>query len=252
MKDFIQHKLRTLLEVATNRDVDIDIPPIIRFGGPSHGYDSDEIYYMLTIAAKLAKQMPPETLSTSYGNGGYEYSLTQSRNGNFILRGKPTTKYFEPGDFKLSDSGKVLYLYTMACSEYSEESCNIIYNPMVDSKIKILVDPSMRTAITDFIKSGSGYDDEKGAEIQASKMSPDELDRLKKKEDLYKKRASQEKGYYGDEDELRNKLNDLIIQRRELSPKDPKFKIFKNIEKDIRTKLDAIEKERRKRLSSNL
>ena len=252
MKDFIQHKLRTLLEVVTNRNVDIDIPPIIRFGGPTHGYDSDEMYYMLTIAAKLAKQMPPETLSTSYGNGGYEYSLTQSKSGNFILRGKSTTKYFEPGDFKLSDNGKVLYLYTMACSEYSEDSCVITYNPMVDSKIKILVDPSMRTAITDFMKSGSGYDDEKGAEIQATKMSPDELERLKRKEDLYSKRASQEKGYSGSEDELRSKLTDLITQRRKISPRDPNFKTIKNIEKDIRRQLDAIEKERRKRLSSNL
>jgi hypothetical protein len=252
MKDFIQNKLRILLEVVTNRDSDVDIPSIIRYGGPSHGYDSDEMYYMMTVAANLAKQMPPETLSTSYGNGGYEYTLTQTRNGNFILRGKPTTRYFEPGDFKLSDSGKVLYLYTMACSQYSDESCTIIYNPMVDAKIKILVDPSMRTAITDFIKDGSGYDDEKGAEIQAAKMSPDELDKLKKKEDLYAKRASQEKGYSGDEDELRSKLNDLMIQRRKISPRDPEFKTIRNIEKDIRQQLADIEKERRKRLSSNL
>jgi hypothetical protein len=207
---------------------------------------------MITVAAKLAKQMPPETLSTSYGNGGYEYTLTQTRNGNFILRGKPTTRYFEPGDFKLSDSGKVLYLYTMSCSQYSDESCTIIYNPMVDAKIKILVDPSMRTAITDFIKDCSGYDDEKGAEIQATKMTPDELEKLKSKEDLYAKRASKEKGYSGDEDELRSKLNDLMTQRRKISPRDPEFKTIRNIEKDIRQQLADIEKERRKRLSSNL
>ncbi len=252
MKDFIQYKLRVLLEVVTNRDINIDIPPIIRYGGPSHGYETEDMYYMLTIASKLAKEMPPETLSTSYGNGGYEYSLSQTTNGNFILRGKPTTKYFEPGDFKLSDNGKVLYLYTMACSQYSEKSCIITYNPMVDAKIKILVDPSMRAAITDFIKDGSGYDDEKGAEIQAKKMSPDEIDKLKRKEDLYTKRASQAKGYSSDEDELRSKLNDLMTQRRKLSPKDPNFRTIKNIEKDIRRQLDSIEKERRKRLSSNI
>jgi hypothetical protein len=252
MKDFIKNKLRILLEVVNNRDSDLEIPPILKYGEPSYGYDTDEMYYMMTVAAQLAKQMPTETLSTSYGNGGYEYSLTQLRNGNFILRGKPTTRYFEPGDFKLSDNGKTLYLYCMGCSKDSDEECTTIYNPMVDAKVKILIDPTMRTAITDFIKDSSGYDDEKGSEIQSQKMSPNEIDKLNAKEDLYSKRSAREIKYPKDENQLRDELKDLMNLRRKLSPKDENFKTIKNLEKEIRTQLEVIEKERRKRFSSNI
>ena len=94
MKDFIHNKLRILLEDVSNRDSDLNIPPIIKYSGPSSGYKGDMIYFMLNSATELANQMPPKVLSTSYGNGGYEYMLSQSSSGNFIFRGKPTTKYF--------------------------------------------------------------------------------------------------------------------------------------------------------------
>jgi hypothetical protein len=251
MRDFIQNKLRLLFEMVSDRDSDLDIPPIIKYGGPSHGYEAEDIFFMLNVANNLANQMPPETLATTYGNGGYEYMLSQTSSGNFIFRGKPTTKYFEPGDFKLSDSGKVLYMYTMGCSKYSETPCTTIYNPMVDSKIKILVDPSMKQAIMDFVKGGSGYLDDKGEEIRAAKMSSDELEKLANKEDLYTKRSLQSKNYDTDELEIRNKLNDLKLAR--LKSKDQtEIKKIRGIEGQLTVQLRAIEKEKNKRRSSNI
>jgi hypothetical protein len=250
MKDLIQNKLRLLFEVVSDRDSDLNIPPIIKYGGPSHGYKAEDIFFMLNVANNLANQMSPETLATTYGNGGYEYMLSQTSSGDFIFRGKPTTKYFEPGDFKLSDNGKTLYLYTMACSKYSDTPCTTMYNPMVDSKIKVLVDPSMKQAIIDFVKGGSGYLDDKGAEIQASKMSPDQLEKLAGKKDLYAKRGAQEKGYFGDEEKLRKQLNDLVIARRNATSMEEKKKI-RNQELELKNALADIEKERRNRLSTN-
>lgn len=251
MKDLIQNKLRLLFEVVSDRDSDLNIPPIIKYGGPSHGYEAEDIFFMLTVANNLANQMPSETLATTYGNGGYEYMLSQTSSGNFIFRGKPTTKYFEPGDFKLSDSGKVLYMYTMGCSKYSETPCTTIYNPMVDSKIKILVDPIMKQTIIDFVKGSSGYLDDKGSEIQAAKMTPDELEKLAGKEGLYTKRAQQSKTYDNDELEIRNKLNDLKLAR--LKSKDQtEIKKIRGIEGQLMVQLRAIEKEKNKRRSSNI
>jgi hypothetical protein len=251
MKDFIQNKVRILLEVASERDSDLDIPSIIKYGGPSHGYEGEDILYMLNIATNLANQMPTETISTTYGNGGYEYMLSQTSSGNFIFRGKPTTKYFEPGDFKLSDNGKTLYMYTMACSKYSDTPCTTIYNPMVDSKIKVLVDPSMKQAIIDFVKGGSSYLDDKGAEIQATKMSSDELERLASKEELYTKRGQQQKSFDDTELEIREKLNDLKLAR--LNSKDQsEVKKIRGIEGQLMVQLKAIEKEKNKRRSSNI
>lgn len=251
MKDLIQNKLRLLFEVVSDRDSDLNIPPIIKYGGPSHGYEAEDIFFMLNVANNLANQMPAETLATTYGNGGYEYMLSQTSSGNFIFRGKPTTKYFEPGDFKLSDSGKVLYMYTMGCSKYSETPCTTIYNPMVDSKIKILVDPSMKQAIMDFVKGGAGYLDDKGEEIRQTKMTPDELEKLAGKEGLYAKRAQQSKTYDNDELEIRNKLNDLKLFR--LKSKDQtEIKKIRGIEGQLMVQLRAIEKEKNKRRSSNI
>jgi hypothetical protein len=251
MKDLIQNRLRLLFESVFDRDSDLNIPPIIKYGGPSHGYKAEDIYYMLNVANSLTNKMPPETLATTYGNGGYEYMLSQTSSGDFIFRGKPTTKYFEPGDFKLSNNGKTLYLYTMACSKYSDTPCTTIYNPMVDSKIKVLVDPSMKQAIIDFVKGGSGYLDDKGEEIRATKMSPDELEKLAGKEDLYTKRAQLGKSYDTDELEIRNKLNDLKSAR--LKSKDQsEIKKIRGIEGQLIVQLRAIEKEKNKRRSSNL
>lgn len=251
MKDFIQNKLRVLLESVSNRDSDLDIPAIIKYGGPSHGYQADDISEMLDVASDLATKMPSETLAMSYGNGGYEYMLAQTNSGNFIFRGKPTTKHFEPGDYKYSDSGKILYMYTMGCSKYSDTPCTTIYNPMVDAKIKVLNDPSMKQAIMDFVKGSSGYLDDKGAEIQADKMTPDELEKLAGKENLYAKRAQQGKGFDDEELELRNKLNDLKMARLK-STDQAEIKMIRRIEGQLMVQLKAIEKEKNKRRSSNI
>jgi len=250
MKDLIQNKLKLLAESVSDRDSDLTIPPIIKYGGPSHGYKVDDILYMLNVANNLANQMPSETLATTYGNGGYEYILSQTSDGNFIFRGKPTTKYFEPGDFKKSDNGKSLYMYTMACSKYSDTPCTTIYNPMVDSKIKILVDPSMKQVIIDFAKGGSGYLDDKGEEIRQTKMTPDEIDTLKRKEDIYTSRNAQGKSYDNDETEIRKKLNDLKLARLKTEDQTEKKKI-RAIEGQLMVQLRAIEKEKNKRRSSN-
>jgi hypothetical protein len=249
MKDFIQNTLRVLLEAVS--DAELNIPDIIKFRGPSHGYKSEEILFMLNVANNLANKMSSETLATSYGNGGYEYMLSQTSGDKFIFIGKPTTKYFEPGDFKLSDNGKTLYLYTMACSKYSDIPCTTIYNPMVDSKIKILVDPSMKQAILDFVKGSSGYLDDKGEEIQSAKMTPDELGKLADKEDLYAKRKQQGKSYDTDELEIRNKLNDLKLAR--LKSKDQvEIKKIRGLEGQLMVQLKDIVKEKNKIRNSNI
>ena len=50
MRDFIQNKLRLLFEMVSDRDSDLDIPPIIKYGGPSHGYEAEDIFFMLNVA----------------------------------------------------------------------------------------------------------------------------------------------------------------------------------------------------------
>ena len=241
MKDFIQNKLRVLLEAVS--DTSLNIPDIIKFRGPSHGYKPEEMLFMLNVANDLGNKMPAETLATTYGNGGYEYMLSQTSSDKFIFIGKPTTKYFEPGDFKLSN--------TMGCSKYSDTPCTTIYNPMVDSKIKILVDPSMKQAIVDFVKGSSGYLDDKGEEIQAAKMTPDELGKLADKEDLYAKRIQQGKSYDTDELEIRNKLNDLKLGR--LKSKDQmEIKKIRGIEGQLMSQLKDIVKEKNKIRNSNI
>jgi hypothetical protein len=250
MKDLIKNKLRLLKESVSNRDSDLDIDPIIKYGGPIHGYESENILYMLNVANNLANQMPSETLSVLYGNGGYEYSLSKLNSGNFTFRGKPTTRHFEPGDYKLSDNGKTLYMYTMGCSKYSDTPCTTIYNPMVDSKIKILVDPSMKQSIIDFVKGNSGYLDDKGEEIRKAKMTPDAIAALPGKEDYQAKKLSHEKRYSNDESELRNKLNDLKLARLKSTDR-AEIKKIRGIEGQLMVQLKAIEKERNKIRSSN-
>jgi len=253
MKDFIQNRLRVLLEVVTNRDSDLDIPSILKFG-PSYVYDSKKMLYMISIAKQLSGKMPNDVLQTNYGNGAYTFKLTETKSGYFTFVGVPTTKHFSPGEYKEAQNGKSIYLYTMACSKYPEgenESCTTIYNPNVDAKIKILTDPELKRVIMDFINKSLGYLDDKGAEIQASKMSPDQLAKLAGKEDLYAKRGLQSKSYDTDELEIRNKLNDLKLAR--LKSKDQtEIKKIRCIEGQLMVQLRAIEKEKNKRRSSNI
>jgi hypothetical protein len=257
MKDFIQYKLRILLEVVTDRDSNLNIPEIIRYGN-SYIYTLEKFKNMIKVAQALAKNIPEEQLSVDYGNGGYEYMLSQTMEGDFIFRGKQTTKYFEPGSYKESQGGKTLYLYTKACSEYSdnEVKCKITYNPSVDAKIKILNDEVLTGVIERFIGDSLGYLDDKGEEIRKAKMTPDQLAKSDDKVELYRKKSTNPKGYFGNEQEIRNELSDLVRQRRELTRDEEgyetKLKTFKNTERDLRTKLANIESERRNRLSKNL
>ena len=282
MRDFIQNRLRVLLEgvedVKTiNRpetpSTDVDIPRLgisipysIRFKNDMKGFTSDEIKDMIEDAEMLADKIKnaPQIddkvsndmlLNHDYGSdgSGYEYSLYKRKDGNFNLVGKPTTKNFQPGDYNLygGTAGKILYMYTKACSKDSETPCKTIYNPMVDAKIKLLSDPVVSDAIKSFIDDELGYIDDKGAEIRVSKMSPEELAKLASKEDLYAKRGAQSKGYDTDELEIRKKLNDLKLAR--LNSKDQvEIKKIRGIESQLMVQLKAIEKERNKRRSSNI
>ncbi len=253
MKDFIQNRLRVLLEAVTNRDSDLDIPSILKFG-PSYVYDSKKMLYMISIAKQLSGKMPNDVLQTNYGNGAYTFKLTETKSGYFTFYGVPTTKHFDAGNFKESQGGKSIYLYTMACSKYPEgetESCTTVYNPAVDAKIKILTDPVLGQKIMDFINKSLGYLDDKGEEIRQAKMTPDEIVKLAGKEDLYTKRASQTVSYDEDEGDILNKLNDLKIARLQSTSNEEKKKI-RGIEKQLNDKLLVIRKEKNKRRSSNL
>lgn len=240
MKDFIKHKLRILLEVVTYIDSSLNIPDIIKYGN-SYTYTLDKFKDMIDVAQKLAKNIPDEQLSVDYGNGGYEYMLSQTREGDFIFRGKETTKYFEPGTYKESQGGKTLYLYTKACSGYSDDEvkCKIIYNPSVDAKIKILNDSVLVNVIEKFIGDNLGYLDDKGEEIRQAKMTPDQINKLKNKVDLYNLRNKQIKTIDSKEIELRKKLNDLKLAR--LSTRDQiKIKQIRNMEAPLISQLKQI------------
>lgn len=237
MKDFIKHKLRILLEVVTYRDSSLNIPDIIKYGN-SYTYTLDKFKDMIDSAQKLAKNIPDEQLSVDYGNGGYEYMLYQTREGDFIFRGKETTKYFEPGSYKESQGGKTLYLYTKACSGYSDDEvkCKIIYNPSVDAKIKILNDSVLVNVIEKFIDDNLGYLDGKGEEIRQAKMTPDQINKLKNKVYLYNLRNKQIKTIDSKEIELRKELNDLKLAR--LSTRDQiKIKQIRNMEAPLISQL---------------
>jgi hypothetical protein len=281
MRDFIQNRLRVLLEgvedVKTiNRpetpSTDIDIPRLgvsipysIRFKNDMKGFTSDEIKDMIEDAEMLADKIKnaPQIddkvsndmlLNHDYGSdgSGYEYSLYKRKDGNFNLVGKPTTKNFQPGDYNLygGTAGKILYMYTKACSKDSETPCKTIYNPMVDAKIKLLSDPVVSDAIKSFIDDELGYIDDKGAEIQASKMSPDQLARLAGKKALYAKRAAQPKGYVGDEQELKARQSELVEKKYKGGGLTREEEVeLKNIKKIIQTDFEAPRNQRR---SSNI
>ena len=251
MKDFIQYKLRILLEVVTDRDSNLNIPEIIRYGN-SYIYTLEKFKDMIKVAQTLAKNIPEEQLSVDYGNGGYEYMLSQNMEGDFIFRGKQTTKYFEPGSYKESQGGKTLYLYTKACSEYSdnEVKCKITYNPSVDAKIKILNDSELIGVIERFIGDSLGYLDDKGEEIRKAKMTPDQLNNLANKEARYKKKAaSKEVGYFGNEENNRNRQSELTNKKYNMGglSKEEEREL-----KNIKLALKGADKDRNDRFSKNL
>ena len=256
MKDFIQNRLRVLLEgrLATHTR-----------SNPSGGVDNSDTtqsqyentLFKIEQAKKIYNNLPKEqqqALGTVYdGDGVYEIQL--SKNGD--LRGKENrliTKsqvgtYTDPNPNKR-------YFYVAANRgishpEYDDETrqgYTVGISPMADAVLKTRV--FMGDDIISFLKDSMGYLDDKGAEIQASKMSPDQLEKLAGKKDLYAKRGAQEKGYFGDEEKLRKQLNDLVIARRNATSMEEKKKI-RNQELELKNALADIEKERRNRLSTN-
>jgi len=258
MKDFIQNRLRVLLEgrLATHTRVSPS--------GPIDNSDTTQsqfenalfkIQQAKSVYNNLTREEQQQLGDVYTGDGLYEIQL--SKNGD--LRGKENRliSKAQVGTYNDPNPNK-RYFYIAANRgishpEYDDETrlgYSVGKSPMADALLKVRV--FMGDDIISFLKNNMGYLDDKGEEIRASKMSPEELAKLSGKEDLYAKKSKSEKGYFGDEQEIRDKLNDLTAQRRKLTPKDPQFKAIKNIERDLKQELAKIEKERRKRLSSNI
>jgi hypothetical protein len=256
MKDFIQNKLRVLLEgrLATHTRVSPS--------GPIDNSDTTQSQFENALfkiqQAKSAyndlTMEEQQQLGDVYtGDGLYEIQL--SKNGD--LRGKENRliSKAQVGTYNDPNPNK-RYFYVAANRgishpEYDDETrvgYTVGKSPMADAILKVRV--FMGDDIISFLKNNMGYLDDKGAEIQAAKMSPDELERLAGKEGLYAKRAQQSKGFDDEEVELRNKLNDLKMAR--LKSKDQsEIKKIRGIEGQLMVQLKAIEKERNKRRSSN-
>lgn len=293
MKDFIQNRLRVLLEATqdvnvinkpTSYEPKIDIPvkpglsvpASLTYSHEKSGLSADEMADMIDDAKKFAeyfkKSNPENGMALSHDSGvdgsGYEYKLYKRPDGKFNFIGKPTTKNFEAGEYNLygGTAGKILYMYTKACSKYptaETENCISLTNrenPMIDAKIKLLSDQNISDAILSFIGKEVGYLDDKGAQIQKDKMTPDEIAKLAGKKGRYDQKAASEKDYFGDEKEIRNELSKLVGQRRELNKNDfendleykTKLKTIKDAEEYLKKELAKIEKERRNRFSKNL
>lgn len=284
MRDFIQNRLRVLLEVKqdvnvinkpTSYEPKIDIPvksglrvpASLTYSHEKGGLSADEMVNMIDDAKKFAEDFkklnPEDGMALSHDSGvdgsGYEYKLYKRPDGKFNFIGKSTTRNFEAGEYNLygGTAGKILYMYTKACSKYptaETENCISLTNrenPMIDAKIKLLSDQNISDAILSFIGKEVGYLDDKGEEIRKAKMTPDQLNKLAGKEDLYTKRASQTVSYDEDEGDILNKLNDLKMARLQSTSNEEKKKI-RGIEKQLNDKLLVIRKEKNKRRSSNL
>jgi len=258
MKHFIQNKLRILLEgrLATHSSANPSGPIDNSDTTQSQLFNAvNKINQAKTLFNSLSREEQQMLGDVYTGDGLYEIQL--SKNGD--LRGKENRiiNKAQLGTYNDPNPNK-RYFYVAANRgishpEYDDETrvgYTIGSSPMSDALLKVRI--FMGDDIISFLKDNMGYLDDKGEEIRASKMSPDELAKLAGKEDLYTKKSKSEKGYFGDEQEIRNKLNDLTAQRRKLTPKDPQFKIIKNMERELKQELINIEKERRKRLSSNI
>ncbi len=78
----------------------------------------------------------------------------------------------------------------------------------------------MSNDIISFLESGLGYLDDKGEEIQKSKMTPDEILKLANKEEKNKQKAMKKKGYFGSELDLisqKSILNKRVAELRSKS-----------------------------------
>lgn len=282
MRDFIQNRLRVLLEVTqdvnvinkpTSYEPKIDIPvksglsvPVsLTYSHEKGGLSADKMVNMIDDAKQFAEDFkklnPEDGMALSHDSGvdgsGYEYKLYKRLDGKFNFIGKSTTRNFEAGEYNLygGTAGKILYMYTKACSKYPKsetENCISLTNrenPMIDAKIKLLSDQNISDAILSFIGKEVGYLDDKGEEIRKAKMTPDQLDKFAGKEDRDKQKAAREKSYFNDEKEIRNRKSELTNKKYNMGG------LSQEEEQElkyIKAQLKPIEQGRRNRFSKNL
>jgi hypothetical protein len=283
MRDFIQNRLRVLLEVKqdvnvinkpTSYEPKIDIPvksglrvPVsLTYSHEKGGLSADKMVNMIDDAKQFAEDFkklnPEDGMALSHDSGvdgsGYEYKLYKRLDGKFNFIGKPTTRNFEAGEYNLygGTAGKILYMYTKACSKYptaETENCISLTNrenPMIDAKIKLLSDQNISDAILSFIGKEVGYLDDKGEEIRKAKMTPDEIAKLAGKEGRYKKKAaSKVVGYFGNEENNRNRQSELTNKKYNMGglSKEEELEL-----KNIKLALKGADKDRNDRFSKNL
>ncbi len=258
MKHIIQHKLRVILEGRHASHT-----PINPTSAPDN-YESRLSDLNKTIAdiakAKqtynsLTKQEKAMLGDVYTGDGLYELIL--HKNGQLVGKQNRIGMKGEPGTYSDPNPNK-RYFYVMvnrgiSHPEYDEESRSgytVGKSPMSDAALKVKV--FMGDDIIDFVRDQAGYIDDKGEEIRKQKMDQTAIDKLRGKEDLYAKRASSEKNYGDDELELRSKLYDLTIARREaMKNKDmSRVKKIKSLENSVKSELDKIIRDKNKLRSS--
>ena len=249
MRDFIQYKLRTLLEgrLATHTRANPS--------GPTNNAETTRSQYHKALAdIEQAKNIynslsgeQQKMLGDVYsGDGLYEIQL--SKNGDLRGTNNRINHKSEPGTYNDPNPNK-RYFYIAANRgishpEYDDDTREgyiVGKSPMSDAILKLRV--FMGNDIISFLESGLGYLDDKGKDIQLAKNTPEEI---KKAEDKLNK-ANDPKfiDMPSTEKELKNKLRDLVIKR--LGSDDAnEIKIIRNIEKQLKQKLNDIEKQMNK------
>jgi hypothetical protein len=257
MKDFIQNKLRTLLEGRLATDTRVNPSSMVDNSDTTQSQFENTLFKIeqAKIIYNNLSSEEKQSLGTVYdGDGVYEIQL--SKNGD--LRGKENrliTKS-QVGTYNDPNPNK-RYFYVAANRgishpEYDDNTrkgYTIGKSPMSDAILKTRI--FMGDDIISFLKDNMGYLDDKGEEIRQAKMTPDQLDKLTNKEDLYSKKSMNPKGYFGNEQEMRNQLSNLVIAR--LSTKDQnEIRKIRNIETPLISQLKQIERERNLRKSQNI
>ena len=217
MKSFIKNKLRVLLE-ATHT--------------PSNPV-SDKIYkknitqgMINTMRAQIIQARKDyEENSQAYGGtdtGEGVYVGRLSDNGTFRVGETGTGYQNKIGDYEDTKNGRVRLFYVkanrgMSHPEYNDPEKNfktIGKSPAEDAKTKIMY--FMGSAILDFMEDNSGYDDDKGKEIQMNNNTPEEIAKAeakKAKADKMGATITHDNDY---ETEIDSKLRDIAIQRMEM------------------------------------
>lgn len=252
MRSFIQNKLRVLLEgrLASHTPINPRTPNDnyeTRLSDLNRAIadiaNAKQIYNSLTKEEK-------KLLGDVYTGDGL-YELVLHKNGNLTGKQNRIGKKGDPGTYSDPNPNK-RYFYVMANRgishpEYYDvdrDGYTVGKSPMSDAALKVKV--FMGDDIIDFLRGNLGYLDDKGSEIRDKKMSPDEIEKLKNKEKLYKKREGTIKSLDDEELEIRSKLIDLTKARREaLSQKDrERVKSIRNIESELKSKLNDIKREK--------